>query len=164
MKMAWVVLRERKSIQEIALSGCKLEKELIDELQKFVTEVFEYEVFEQGSKTVFRFRGDYGRISDEIECENFAETFSEYTDADLIQKGNALYNLYVDLYKRFSTNSAVNTKLRDKLNFEISNEIERSERKMEFFEKKDKGKSETFQSETKVLRKLQKILNEIPDS
>lgn len=73
-------------------------------------------------------------------------------------KGNALYDLYVDLDKRFFHNSAINTQLRDKLNFEITNEIERSQRKVVFFEDKEKAKSETFQSEIKFLQKLQRIL------
>jgi hypothetical protein len=150
----------KKSIQEIILSGCKVKKELIDRFQELIAEVFEYEVFEQDNKTVFQFWGDYGRIEDEIECESFTETFSEYTKVDLIQKGVALNNLYVDLHKRFSINSAINTQLRDKLKFEIKNETERSQRKIEFFEAKDKSKSEALKSEIKVLRKLQKILNE----
>ena len=151
-------LRE-KSVQEITLSGCKVRKGLIEDFQELIMEVFEYEVFELDNKTVFQFWGDYGRIEDEIECEGFTETFSEYTKEDLIQKGAALYKLYVDLHKRFSSNSAINTQLKEKLKFEISNEIARSERKVEFFEDKNKSKSETFQSEIKVLRKLQKILN-----
>ncbi len=150
---------DKKSIQEIILSGCKVEKELIGRFQELVTEVFEYEVFEQNNKTVFQFCGDYGRIKDEIECESFTEIFSEHTKEDLIQKGNALYNLYVDLSKRFSSNYAIHSQLRDKLKFEIRNEIERSEKKVEFFKEKNKSKSEAFQSELKVLRKLQKILD-----
>jgi hypothetical protein len=148
-----------KSIQEITLSGCKVEIELIDELQEFLTEVFEYEVLEQDEKTIFQFWGDYGRIVKEVECESFAETFSAYTKEDLIQKGTALYNLYTDLHKGFSSNSAINAQLRDKLKFEISNEIERSQRKAEFFEGKDKSKSEASRTDLKVLRKLQNILN-----
>ena len=149
-----------ESIQEIVLSGCQIKDELINRFQELITEVFEYEVFEQDNKTVFQFWGDYGRIEDEIKCENFTEILSEYTKADLTQKGIALYNLYVDLHKRFTSNSAINTQLRDKLNFEISNEIERSQRKIKFFEETDKGKPEAFKSEIKFLEKIQRILKE----
>lgn len=147
-----------KSIQEITLSDCQIKKGLISRLQELITEVFEYEVFEQESKTIFQFWGDYGRITDEIECKSFTEKFSEYTQTDLIQKGTALYDLYVDLHKRFSHNFAVNNQLREKLNFEITNEIERSQRKANFFEEKDKSKSEALQSEIKFLRKMQRFV------
>lgn len=150
---------DKKSIQEIALAGCNVKKELIDRFQELITKVFEYEIFEQDTKIVFQFWGDYGRIEDEIECEGFMETFSEYTKEDLIQKGVALYDLYLDLDKNFSTSSAVNNQLVEKLEFEIRNEIERSERKEEFFQQNNKSKAKAFQSEIKVLRKLQNILH-----
>ena len=148
-----------KSIQEIILSGCKIRKGLIDELQQVTSAVFEYEVSEKDGKRVFQFWCDYGRIENEIECKSFKEIFSEYTKVDLIQKGKALYDLYIDLYERFSTNFSLNNQLREKLKFEIKNEIERSQRKAEFFQEKAKGKSEAFQTEIKTLQKLQRILN-----
>ena len=149
---------DEKSIQEITLSNCRIENELNNCLQELITEVFEYEVFEQEDKTVFQFWGDYGRITDEIECKSFTEKFSGYTQTDLIQKGTALYDLYVDLYKRFSHNFAINNQLKEKLSFEITNEIERSQRKAKFFEEKDKSKSEALQSEIKFLRKTQRLV------
>lgn len=148
----------KKPIQEIILSGCKLNQELVDSFQDLTTEAFEYEVFDRNGKTIFQFWGDYGRIVNEIECEKFIESFSEYTKADLVQKGIALHDLYVDLYKTCLHNSAIDTQLRDKLKFEVSNKIERSQRKVKFFEAKDKGKSEAFQSEIKFLEKIQRIL------
>lgn len=149
-----------KSVQEITLSGCKAKKELTDRFQELATKVFEYEVFQQDNKTIFQFWGDCGRITDETECESFAETFSDYTKEDLIQKGVALYNLYVDLFKRFADNSATNTQLRSRLEFEINNEIDRCEKKVEFFNEQNQSKSEAFRSEIKVLQKLQKLLSE----
>ncbi len=112
-------------------------------------------------KIIFQFWGDYGRITDEIECKSFTKKLSEYTQTDLIQKGNTLYDLYVDLHKRFSHNFAINNQLREKLKFELTNEIERSQRKAKFFEEKDKSKSEAFHSEVKFLQKIQKILTKI---
>ena len=88
-----------------------------------------------------------------------ADCVIDYTKEDLAQKGAALYNSYVDLYERFSKNSAVNDRLRDKLKFEIENEIERSKRKSQFFEEKDTGKSEAFESERRFLQKIQNILS-----
>jgi hypothetical protein len=148
-----------KSIQEITLSNFQANDELLNSMQELITEVFEYEVFEENGKTTFQFWGDYGRIEGEIVCENFTENFFEYSKPDLVQKGAALFNLYVDLYEKFTQNSAISSQLKDKLKFEITNQIERSQRKTEFFAEKDKGKSEAFRSEIEFLKKLQKILN-----
>lgn len=150
--------KDKNSIHEIYLSGCILEGNLIDELKNFANEIFEYEIYKQNNKTIFQFWADYGRFESEIECKEISEAFSGYTKEDLFQKGSALYELYVDLHKRFSENEGINYQLREKLIFEISNEIERSRRKAEFFENKEKAKSETFQSEIKFLQRLQKIL------
>lgn len=149
----------KNSIREITLSGCILENSFINELQELINEVFEYEIFQQDNKTIFQFWADYGRVEDEIECTGSAETFSDYTKEDLAQKGSALHNLYVDLHKRFSDSSAINDQLRNKLKFEIENEIERSKRKSQFFEEKNTGKSEAFQSESRFLQKLQNLLS-----
>ncbi len=151
-------VKEEKSVQEIILQGCNLIKNIVEELEGFVNQVFEYEVFRQNNKLIFQFRADYGRLESEIECNDMSEISTEYTTEDLLQKGSALYDLYVDLHKRFGKNEAINNQLREKLTFEIANEVERSKRKAEFFEDKKKAKSETFQSEVKFLLKLQKIL------
>jgi hypothetical protein len=150
---------DEKSIQEIILSNFHADKKLVNRMQELITEVFEYEVFEENGQTIFQFWGDYGRIEGEIECENFTEEFFEYSKIDLVQKGTALYNLYVDLYERFTKISGVNFQLKNKLKFEIDNQIERTQRKVDFFAEKDRGKSEAFNSEIKFLKKLQKILN-----
>ncbi len=147
-----------KSAQEIILSGCRITQEMSGHLQESITEVFEYEFLEQDNKKLFQFWGDYGRVTDEVEYETFTENFFEYTKEDLVLKGTALCYLYVDLHKRFFHNAALNTQLRDKLSFELTNEIERSQRKVVFFEDREKAKSETFQSEIKFLKKLQRIL------
>lgn len=49
----------KRAIHEITLSGCRINEELNNHLQELVTEVFEYEVFEQDNKKVFQFWGDY---------------------------------------------------------------------------------------------------------
>lgn len=149
---------QEKSVLEIKLSGCKTVPQLKEDIEELINEVFEYEVFTDENKTIFQFWGDYGRIEYEIECTNFEEIYSEYTDADLVQKGTALYKLYVNIHDRFTKNSAANSQLRDKLRFEISNQIERSHRKSEFFAKKDKGKSEAFQSAIRFLEKIQNLI------
>ncbi len=148
----------KKSVLEITLSGCKVLPQLENDFSELIDEVFEYEVFTSADKTIFQFWGDYGRIEYEIECENRKEIYSEYTNADLIQKGSALYKLYVDLHERFNKNSAVNSQLRNKLEFEIANQIERNQRKSQFFAEKDKSKSEAFQSAIRFLEKIQKFL------
>ncbi len=38
---------DKKSIQEITLSNCRIENELNNRLQELITEVFEYEIFEK---------------------------------------------------------------------------------------------------------------------
>lgn len=151
-------VNEEKSVQEITLKGCNSIKNIVEELEEFVNQVFEYEVFRQNNKLIFQFRADYGRLESEFEFNELSENFSEYTTEDLLQKGYALYDLYVSLHKRFTKNEEINYQLREKLNFEIANELERSKRKAEFFEETKKAKSETFQSEVRFLQKLQKIL------
>jgi hypothetical protein len=146
------------SVLEIKLSGCKSVPQLKEDIEELINEVFEYEVFTDVNKTIFQFWGDYGRIEYEIECENFEEAYSEYTNADLVQKGTALYKLYVNLHDRLTRNSAANSQLRDKLRFEIGNQIERSQRKSQFFEERDKGKSEAFQSAIRFLEKIQNFI------
>lgn len=147
-----------KSVLEIKLSGCKTVPQLKEDIEELINEVFEYEVFTDINKTIFQFWGDYGRIEYEIECENLEEIYSEYTNADLVQKGTALYKLYVNLNERFTKNSAADSQLRDKLRFEIENQIERSQRKSQFFAEKDKGKSEAFLSAIRFLEKIQNLI------
>lgn len=147
-----------KSVLEIKLSGCKTVPQLKEDIEELINEVFEYEVLTDVNKTIFQFWGNYGRVEYEIECESFEKTYSEYTNADLVQKGTALYKLYVNLHERFTRNSAANSQLRDKLRFEISNQIERSKRKSQFFAEKDKGKSEALQSAIRFLEKIQNFI------
>ncbi len=147
-----------KSVQTIDLITSQITIPIINDLQELLTEVFEYETFEQNNKIIFQFWGDYGGIQGEIECEGFTETFSDHKKSDLIQKGNALGKLSIDLDKRFLAKSAINTRLNEKLKFELRNQIERCERKAKFFEEKDMSKSEAFQSEIKFLHKMQRFL------
>jgi hypothetical protein len=148
----------KKNILELTFFDCELKEALVEKFQYLLMEVFEYEIFEENDKTTFQFWGDYGRIEGEFEHKKFVEKLTEYTKTDLVQKGKTLFKKYNDLESRFATNSSIQTQLRDKLKFEINNEIERFKRKAEFFMDRDKSKSEAFQSEIKVLQKLQKIL------
>ena len=152
-------IKGEKAVQEITIKGCDLSADIIEEFEKYVNQVFEHEVFQQGNKLIFQLWADYGRLENEFECDDISKSFSEYTTEDLLQKGSILYNLYVDLHKKFTDNEGINYQLRKKLTFEIANEIERSQRKVEFFENEEKAKADTLRSEIKFLQKLQKVLD-----
>lgn len=147
-----------ESIREISLNECEADEKLIEALEESVNQVFEYEIVSEDGKRVFQYWADYGRITDEIKCQSVSESVLGYTETDLVQKGKILFDLYSDLLKRFIKNSAINVQTSNKLKFEISNEIERFQRKAEFFSEKNKNKSEVFQSEIKVFQKLLRIL------
>ena len=110
-------IKGEKAVQEITIKGCDLSADIIEEFEKYVNQVFEHEVFQQGNKLIFQLWADYGRLENEFECDDISKSFSEYTTEDLLQKGSILYNLYVDLHKKFTDNEGINYQLRKKLTF-----------------------------------------------
>lgn len=145
---------DNQAICELTLRDCSNTDNLINDLQELIGQIFEYEICTIDDNKVLEFWGDYSRVCSKVKFKSINEIFSEYTNEDLILKGKRLSFLYTDLYQRFNQNQAINSKIRNKLNTQIKDEITRFERKAEFFD----DKSQAFQQSVKILQKLLKIL------
>jgi hypothetical protein len=155
---------EKEAVCEFRLKNFINQENLLNDLQELIGDVFGYQIRLEENHSILEFWG-IGRIQNTIEFDSIEETNFRYTMVDLQQKGKTLANLYsniADLYsniyeKCLQNNSELST-ITNKLKIEINDEIERFQRKAEFFEIKDPSKSEAYRSQVKVLQKLSNYL------
>lgn len=154
----------KKSISTINLFCDEISQVFFVDLQDSVGQIFEHQIIADNDKPTLEFWADYGRINNKFTFSSNEEIFSDYTTEDLIQKGNIISTLYTETSNRLLKNAAIHSNLIKKLQFEINNDIEKTHRKELFYENANKGKSEAFGSQKKILQRLNNLLNEVQSS
>jgi hypothetical protein len=121
---------------------------------------FDYEGLSPGSENILSFSLDYHVDNIEVACENWTEDRDSAGCDDLLARSRNLVKLLQISNNRYNDLHRVHRQLMAKLTTEISNGLDRSERKLRFSENHNATKAEAMKACLDVYATFRRLLDE----
>lgn len=139
----------------IELNGCYNPTQVLQELKQGVGKVLEYE---PANTEGLHFYINYSWDMVEVNCQSWEEIRTRYTESDLLARSKYLaqwYRVYVERYEKFYRQYR---ELVDGLKREISDQVDRSYKKLEFFRTTNPAKTEAVEATIEVYKRIENLL------
>lgn len=152
------------AIYELTLKGWQGPNNLLDDLHEGIDKTLEYDIYQDETRTFVTLYIDYSTTEVEVECTAATEVATIYTAEDWRQKSRRLAEWYEFLYEKSEESFDNHYRLIKRLEIELSRDIDRSERKVIFFDQKNpiraamhRGQIQTCQKVLDILKQSQRI-------